>query len=83
VVVSSVYFKQRVLVCSILSDLDEHEGKNIARRHTARVWNGKTVQKSMLQRRGNHWRAQAGKNVPRTDYEVVNWQESGLGDQES
>jgi len=48
VVVSSVYFKQRVLVFSILSNLDEHEGKNIARRHSARVLNGKTVQKSKL-----------------------------------
>lgn len=67
---------------SILSDLDEHEGKNIARRHSARVLNGKTVQKSKIQRRGNHWRAQAGKNVPRTAYGVVNWQESDLGDQE-
>jgi len=46
VVVSSVYFKQRVLVFSILSDLDEHEGKNIARRHSARVLNGKKSPRS-------------------------------------
>lgn len=40
-VASSIYFKQKVLVFSILSDLDEHEGKNITRRHSARVLNGK------------------------------------------
>lgn len=78
-VVSSVYFKQSVLVLSILSDIDEHEGKNIARWHSARVLNGKTVQKSKLQRRGNHWGAQAGKNVPGTCCGVVNGHESDLG----
>jgi len=42
--------------------------------------NGKTVQKSKLQRRGNQWREQAGKNVPGTGYGVMNWQESDFGD---
>lgn len=55
---------------------------SIARLNSARVLNVKTLKKSKIQRRGNDWRAQAGKNVPRTDYGVVNWQESDLGDQE-